>query len=134
MDDCNAIAEITIQDDVVILKLLHEELISTADIQKLEETLGPLIQLEKKINYIIDFSRVNILSSSALGFLLRTHKKLTSQGGRLVLCCLKHKFASSPNDTYVYELLKVVELDGYFEITETLKEALERIHAPLPPS
>jgi anti-sigma B factor antagonist len=55
----------------------------------------------------LDFGNVTYLNSSALGLLLRLHKRLRAGGGRLSVCSLAPQ---------VYEVFEVTKLHTLFDI------------------
>jgi len=110
-----------------VARVLREELIEDATVLQVEEELLTVVFEHPGKNMVLDLGRVRLLSSGLLGALLRVKEELSRQGGRLVLCGVHRKVTNTPDDKYLYELLKVVKLDTVFEICESVEEALLKL-------
>lgn len=66
---------------------------------------------------LLDFSKVDYISSAGMRMLLSTTKKLKSHDGRLVLCSIA---------PHVMELCKMSGFDRFLEVTSTQEEALHK--------
>jgi anti-sigma B factor antagonist len=64
---------------------------------------------------LLDFSRVDHLSSSSLGMLLTAKKEIEAKKGRLKLCQIKPQ---------LFEVFRITNLDKVFSIYKTADEAL----------
>ena len=128
MTDRQPIITIEHQDDVKIVVILEESLLSDVNLNRLEMALTPLALVDGPIKLIIDFHKVCSVSSSVLGFLVTFKKLIEKYQGRLILCCIEKKVANAPSDRYIYELFKVVQLDRFFEIAADVEEALAKMN------
>jgi anti-sigma B factor antagonist len=125
MEEVKPIVSIDHTENAVVVTLLYEEIVSDADINKLEESITALIIQGRLKNLVLDFSRVRYLSSSALGYLVTLNKSLRQQGGCLKVCGIDKKVKNASNDRYIYELLKIVQLDKFFDIYDSVDDALQ---------
>jgi anti-sigma B factor antagonist len=94
-------------------------LINAADVERVRTDLVRMVDEEKRTHFVIDFGKVQFLSSQVLGLLLTLNKKLTGTlagGSHVVLCGV-----SPP----LLELLKISRLDRILTIKATRKEALK---------
>jgi anti-sigma B factor antagonist len=92
-------------------------LMNAADMERLRADLIRLVDQEKRTHLILDFRRVQFVSSQVIGILLTLNKKLSAApgGAPLVLCGV---------GTQVLELLKITRLDRLVTIKATRREAL----------
>jgi anti-anti-sigma factor len=74
-------------------------------------------------NVILDFTHVDIITSSSLTKLLKLRQTLLASGRHLVLCCL-HPFTKSA--------FEVTGLDGVFELADDKPAALAILRSGLP--
>ena len=116
MDTSNPKISVEYLNDTVVITLTDERILEDIDIKALEESLLPLVDQNSGSKFILDFSNVGFLSSSVLGLLIRTSKKIYEDNGELVLCCISKK---------IYEIFRITRLDKVFDIRKTLDEALD---------
>ena len=107
--------EVLQNDGITEVEILDEEILDEIVIGKLSETLFSLIEEQTPIRLMLSFSRVRHLSSSALGVLIRLHKRISESGGELRLCCIQPT---------IYEIFKITKLNKVFQIYEDKAEAL----------
>jgi anti-sigma B factor antagonist len=100
---------------VVVVTLLLEKILEQSDILALQNSIMPLIEKEPAIKLVIDFSKVEFLSSSVLGLLIRISKNIYEAGGKLRLCCISPK---------IEEIFKITRLDKVFQISTDKDTAL----------
>ena len=80
---------------------------------------GEILEIIKSRNkkIIVDFEKLEYISSSGLRALLNIRSRLLKEGGRLLLVSLKDK---------VLEVFRVSKLLDIFEVYENLEEAMKR--------
>ncbi len=83
-------------------------------VQRLSEELAALAATGRKV--ILNFSKVEYLSSSVLGKLINFQRRLKEHGGELRLCCIHPS---------IYEIFEITRLNTLFDIYRTEEEALE---------
>ena len=101
---------------VMIVEFRNPSLMDTLVLENTARRLYALVDEEDRRKVIMDFEKVQYLSSQAIGILLSMKKRIDALGnGRLVLCGIGPKLA---------ELLKITRLDKIMTIKPTQKEAL----------
>jgi anti-sigma B factor antagonist len=103
-------------DKVVVVEFRESSLMDPLVLDRTGKRLFSLIDNEDRRNIILDFEKVQYLSSQAIGILLTMHKKIAALGkGRLTLCGVGPKLA---------ELMKITRLDKVLTVKKTQREAL----------
>jgi len=87
-------------------------------VEAIQTTLTQLIENDPQQKIVIDFQRVELMSSATLGVLVRLYRDLAENGGRMVLCGLQ------PPVQKVFELTR---LDQLFRIEQDLAAGLSRL-------
>ena len=93
-------------------------LINPADVERVRTDLLRMVDEEKRTHLVLDFHKVQFLSSQVIGIILTLHRKLAALpagSGGLILCGVGPK---------LMELLKLSRLDKLLTITPGRKEAL----------
>jgi len=101
------------RDNVVIIRVSGRLEINQA--LELEETINAQINQGEKL-FIFDLGDVHYLSSSGIRVFIATMRQLKETNGRMILANL------TPN---VHKTLKIVELDGLFEIMNSVDDAVK---------
>jgi anti-sigma B factor antagonist/stage II sporulation protein AA (anti-sigma F factor antagonist) len=83
----------------------------------LEKKLSKILS-ESKQRVLIDFSRVDYLSSAGMRLLLSATKKISAQGGKLVFCGMSED---------VMEIIRMAGFDKILAIYPTELEALKAL-------
>ncbi len=105
-----------------VLLLCIDGSIDSVSSDELKNNLLKLLSEGEKF-FILDFSRVNYISSSGLGSLVVAAKMLTIRKGFLAVCSL--------ND-HVKKVFDIVRLDNFINVYETLQEAGNAVAQKLP--
>ena len=82
---------------------------------QLESGLSDIISKDG-IKLLLNFDKVRIMNSTAMGVLLSTAEDARKRNGTMKLCCLSE---------HVREVLDLVGVSGLFEIFDTEKEAIQ---------
>jgi len=90
--------------DVTIVDFQEARLLDTYQIEAIGEQLFKLVDQMDRKKLILDFSKVQFLSSSAIGMLMNLHKKCQAIKGSYVLCGVR------PEIMKVFELMKLTKL------------------------
>ncbi len=102
---------------VTIAVIQDSEILDDLTIHALgEELLSLAIGKPVDMKLVLDFRRVNSLSSSALGVLIRFSKRVEERGGHLKFCCLKKN---------LYEIFQLTHLDRIFEFYDRREDAVD---------
>lgn len=85
-------------------------------LDSIQTDLVRLVEIEDRRNVILDFEKVQYVSSQAIGIVIHMHKKLLAlPHSKLVLCSVPPK---------IMELLRILRLDRILKIVPTQKEAM----------
>ncbi len=75
-------------DGLLCVSMLCER-VADREAEVLLGEIEPL--LDRTDGLIVDIARVNVLTSAGIGMLVRLHKKLRTQNGRLIVCGLNRE-------------------------------------------
>ena len=102
-------------DDYTVIEFITPSLMDPLVLESTAQALYKIIDEEDHRKIIMDFEKVQYLSSQAIGIVLAMHKKLNSlKNSRLVLCSVGPK---------LMELIKLTRLDRLLTIKATQREA-----------
>ncbi len=101
---------------VSVLRLTGE-LLATDD-AVFADAVMPLVEQGTKSRIILDLGGVSLISSVAMGTLERLTAQVNSRGGRMLLANLR---------PFVADVLKVTNLDKFFEIHESVEDDLKQL-------
>lgn len=94
-------------------------LMDSGQLETIQAELFKLVDEEDRRILVLDFSKVEYLSSQAIGIVIGLHRKLNAlPNGKLLLCGVNAKLA---------ELLKITRLDKILTIKPTQKEAINSL-------
>lgn len=101
------------KDNVVVIRVSGRLEINQA--LELEETINTYINQGEKF-LVFDLGDVHYLSSSGIRVFIATMRQLKENSGRMILANLTQN---------VHKTLKIVELDGLFEIMNSVDDAMK---------
>ena len=101
---------------VQLVRLKSHKILDGQSIDQIGRELSIVIDQVKAIKLLVDFSKVEHLSSSALGMLLTIDKKVRQQKGQLKLCGIKPS---------IHKVFQITRLDRVFQTYPTLEEAIK---------
>jgi anti-sigma B factor antagonist len=102
-------------DDYTVIEFITPSLMDPLVLERTAQALYKIVDEEDHRKIIMDFEKVQYLSSQAIGIVLAMHKKLNSlKNSRLVLCSVGPK---------LMELIKLTRLDRLLTIKPTQREA-----------
>ncbi len=100
-----------------VVEFRTPSLMDPIELENIGKSLYPLVDEQDKRWIILDFERVQYLSSQAIGIVLTMNKKLGAlKNSSLVLCGVGPK---------LMELLKITRLDKILKVKPTQKEAIK---------
>lgn len=102
-------------EGILVVRFTAPRIVQEEEIQSAFEQLQQLLDEKGGREVVLDFRKVQFLSSSALGRLILLQKKLASAKGRLVLCGIAKE---------IFEVFKITKLDKVFTIKEDEAAAL----------
>ena len=101
---------------VTVIRLLDHKILDAGNIQELGDELFGLVEKSGVKSLLLDFGRVEFLSSAALNKLILLDKKVRQHEGRLKLCNLRPE---------IHEVFVITRLNQLFEILDTVDGALK---------
>jgi anti-sigma B factor antagonist len=107
--------QLTPVGDVTVVRFVDRKILDEANIQELGQELFHLVEDEKRLNLLLNFSSVEFLSSAALGKLITLDKKVKSHGGKLKLSNIRPE---------IYEVFAITKLNKLFDIKDDEADAL----------
>ena len=103
--------------DSTIVEFTSASLMDPIELEQIAQQLYKLIDEQDKRRIILDFEKVQYLSSQAIGILLAMQKKLSAlKKSNLILCGVGAR---------LMELLRITRLDKVLTIKPSQKEALK---------
>ncbi len=101
----------------VVVEFQKPSLMDPVELEGIGQSLYRLVDQEDHRRIILDFEKVQFLSSQAIGIVLTMNKKLSPlKNSKLILCGVGPK---------LMELLKITRLDRLLTIKPTQREALK---------
>jgi anti-sigma B factor antagonist len=108
--------EVQEMGDVTVVSFTEKKILDEQNIQAIGEQLYTLVEDAGKRRLLLNFSKVEYLSSAALGKLITLNKKVQAAKGRLALCNI---------DPQIYEVFEITGLKRVFNIFDDEQEALQ---------
>ncbi len=104
-------------DKFTVIEFRTPSLMDPVELENIGQGLYALIDQEDKRKLILDFEKVEYLSSQAIGIILTMNKKLSAlKNSKLVLCGVGPR---------LMELLKITRLDRLLTVKPSQKEAVK---------
>ncbi|MCA9247047.1 MAG: STAS domain-containing protein [Planctomycetales bacterium] len=106
-------------DDVTVITLDGKEVLDREKLSELREAISSLVDQEHPHKLLVDFGGVQYCTSEFIGVLIRAHRRLAQDNGRIDLCNLQPT---------IHEVFKTLNLDGtMFRIHDTRGTALTEL-------
>lgn len=100
-----------------VIEFRNPSLMDAMILEEIAKELYRLVDEEDRRNIVLDFEKVEYISSQAFGIIINLHKRLGAlKNSKLVLCSIGPKLA---------ELLKITRLDRVLTIKPTQREAVK---------
>lgn len=100
-----------------VVEFKRASLMDPIELEQISQSLYRLIDAEDRRRIILDFEKVQYLSSQAIGLILTMNKKLAAlKNSKLILCGVGPK---------LQELLKITRLDRILTVKPTQREAVK---------
>ncbi len=104
-------------ENFTVVEFITNSLMNPVELEQIGASLYKLIDEQDRRRIVLDFEKVQYLSSQAIGIVMAMRKKLAAlKGSRLVLCGV------SPT---LMQLLKITGLDRMLMIKPTQREAVK---------
>ncbi len=118
MADTKPVVAVNYNGGVVVVTIDREKILEEKDIISLEETLNPIIEENDPLRMVVDFSKVEYLSSSVLGLLIRVNNIIKDRGGSMCLCNISSR---------IFGIFKITRLDKVFRVFDKTDEAVAHL-------
>ena len=115
MPEVEAKLTVTKQGNVCVVEFEDRKILEELAINQIREQLTGLIAAETSPRILLNFRKVEHLSSAALGVLITVGKQVTERHGQLVLANIHPQ---------IFEVFKITRLNKLFNIRGTTDEAL----------
>ena len=103
--------------DVTLVFFRDAAILDETNVEELGRNLFDISDKGLKMKMLINFEKIEYLSSAVLGKLVALHKKMKKEKATLKLCCMR------PN---IFEIFKITKLDKLFEIHKDAETALAK--------
>jgi anti-sigma B factor antagonist len=103
-----------------VVELTDRRILDEVSIGEIGEQITSMIARSADPKFVLDFSSVAHMSSSALGMLITLHKRLREKGGELRLCGIQPA---------ILEVFVITRLNEIFQICPTREQALQTLKA-----
>jgi anti-sigma B factor antagonist len=113
----NSHFNVTKVEGYTIVEFTGASLMDPIVLEEIATALYHLVDAEDQRMIVLDFERVQYISSQAIGTVIQLHKKLAAlKKSSLVLCGVNER---------LMELVKITRLDRILKIKESQKEAVK---------
>lgn len=102
-------------NDVTVVTFADSKIIDDTEIQELGQELVALVEQDSHKKIVLNFGRVEFLSSAALGKLISFEKKVRQQKAELILTNIRPE---------IYEVFAITKLTKLFTIKDDEADAL----------
>ena len=102
------------RDGILFLVIGDPRLLDEARIEQLEKEIYDAIDKSSEEKVVIDFCKVEFMSSSMLGKLVKIHKKCKEFKAKLKFCSISNE---------ILEVFKITRLDKLFDIEKDAESA-----------
>jgi anti-sigma B factor antagonist len=107
--------EVSEVGDVTVVRFVDRKILDEASIQDLGNELFQLVEQENRSRLVLNFSKVDFLSSAALGKLITLDKKVKARSGKLKLSNIHPE---------ILQVFLITKLNKLFDIKTDEAEAL----------
>ncbi|MCP4591505.1 MAG: STAS domain-containing protein [bacterium] len=107
---------LTEQAGVSVVAFNDRKILEELSIREIQEELSALVASRDAANLLLNFEKVEHLSSAALGMLIQLNDQVSKQGGRLKLSDIRPQ---------IFQVFKITRLNRLFEIHDSAAEALQ---------
>ena len=94
--------------DVTLVTFNDERIVDENQIRELHKSFEPVVEANQNKKLVLNFINVKFMTSALLGLLVRIHKRVSEQGGRIQLCNL---------DANIHRVFEITKLTKIFDIT-----------------
>src|SRR6266542_1604580 len=106
-------------DKATVVEFKTTSLMDPIDLQNISESLYKIVDEQDRRQLVLDFEKVQYLSSQAIGIVLTINKKLAAlKNSRLILCGVGPR---------LMQLIQITRLDKVLTIKPSQKEAVNAL-------
>lgn len=110
---------ITHHDDVIAMRIVDSHLTEEVNTEELGIDMMTAVDHYHCTKLVLDVRNIEYATSSVIGKFITLHRRLSREQGRMVMCCV---------DPHFGEVLKTSRLDQYFNVVDTVEQAIERVN------
>jgi anti-sigma B factor antagonist len=103
---------------VTVIQLTDRKILDEVSISQIGEQMAALVAQPGGSKFVVDFSSVSHMSSSALGMLITLNKRVREREGELRLCNIQPA---------IHEVFVITRLNEIFQICRTKQEAMDSL-------
>ena len=107
--------QLSTEGNVTVAHFIDQKILDEDKIRQLGDELSSLAGSGEHPNLLLNFQRVEFLSSAALGKLISVKKKATQADTTLRFCSIRPE---------IFEVFRITNLDKVFDISADQEEAL----------
>jgi anti-sigma B factor antagonist len=115
MPDATQRLNVTDHKDVKVVDFIESKILDEANIAEIGQALTALVEAKARPKILLDFAKVDHLSSAALGMLINVNNRVKQQSGQLRLSNIRPQ---------IMEVFEITKLNKLFKILPTRAEAL----------
>lgn len=101
--------------NATVVRFVDRKILDAANIEQLGSELISLVDSQPEIRLVLDFSKVEFMSSAALGKLVKLEKKVKEKGGKVRLCNIRPE---------IFEVFQITNLHRVFGIHKSEADAI----------
>lgn len=101
-------------NDVTVVRFLDKKILDEGNIEQIGNQLFGLVDQGGRKKIVLNFDKVEYLSSAALGKLITMEKKVKATSGKLRLCNIRPE---------IYEVFAITRLNKLFDIHDDEQSA-----------
>jgi anti-sigma B factor antagonist len=109
---------VAVAGGATVVELTDRRILDEVSINEIGEQLASMVARTASPKFVLDFSGVAHMSSSALGMLITLHKRIREKGGELRLCGIQPA---------IMEVFVITRLNEIFSICPTKEQALQTL-------
>jgi len=113
-----ALLRIRKQDDIGIVDFTTSRILDQSNVQQLGEEFDELLEKHSLTKVVLNFEKVNFMSSAVMGKLITLHKRVANSGGKLQLCNISDN---------IYEIFEIMRFNKIFNISKTEDDAISKL-------
>jgi anti-sigma B factor antagonist len=106
--------------NATVVELTDRRILDEVTIGEICEQIAGMIARSRDPRFVLDFSSVNHMSSSALGMLITLNKRVREKGGQLRLCGIQPA---------IMEVFVITRLNEILQIFQTREQAIQSLQS-----